>query len=316
MSKNDVRLALTEMVTGDGVFVATHVGMYRATQKLTAEDLGLDELPKEAISLGTLKLLPDSICPELEAMRKIENKVNHLVRSNTFRFEGMGNYAKTEKAVQLAKDLHDLKVQYNKAFISFLENYEQRQEDSIDYWLVKAPALNIEEEAMRNLVTASFIPRTSLRVKFRFSIVFIKMPKPATVVWENAKEELAAMTDTFVESTVKQLRSEALTAISSMGDALQDGKWNQKTLDKATNMLERIKDMQLVEDTELVSCIEDFTRKHLTRKAPEIKENHNAFAALSSGIAETVNNLRTIASEDSKEMVMRAFNLKARKINK
>ena len=77
---------MVEMIKGGGVFVNTRIGMYRANKRMTAEELGIGELPKKAVSLGSMKLLPDEICPEMKLLRAIENRTNGLVNLRTFEF--------------------------------------------------------------------------------------------------------------------------------------------------------------------------------------------------------------------------------------
>ena len=311
---NAIEEKMIELVKGGGMFVNTKVGMYRATKKLTADELGIGQMPKEALSLGTMKLLPESICPELKYIRQIESKVNSLVNLHTFPFEGLGNYLKNSKSEEFAIELKELKREFYDAVEIFMDAYDQRMIDSQEYWGEKASALRIDKYALQSAVANTFLLPSQVREKFKFIVTYVKMPSPATEAWENAEAEFQELSADFVKLSIQQLREEAYTAMSAMGESMASGKWNQKTLNKASKILDRIQDMQLVEDDELVSKIKKFKADFLNIEAKDYKDDTNAFAELRDGIRTATEDLKQMAVDDVQEVVNRQFDIGSRKI--
>jgi len=311
---NAMEEKMIELVKGGGMFVNTKVGMYRATKKLTADELGIGQLPKEALSLGTMKLLPESICPELKHIRQIESKVNSLVNLHTFQFEGLGNYLKNSKSEEFSLALQELKQEFYDAVDAFMNVYGQRIIDSQEYWGGKANALRIDKYALQGAVVKTFLEFQQVREKFKFIVTYIKMPSPATEAWENAEAEFQELSADFVKLSIQQLREEAHTAMSAMGESMASGKWNQKTLNKASKILDRIQDMQLVEDDELIGKIKTFKADFLNIEAKDYKDNTNAFAELRDGIRTATEDLKQMAVDDVSEVINRQFDIGSRKI--
>jgi len=298
---------MVEMIKGGGCFVSTRLGLYRANKRLTAEELGIEELPKKVISLGSMKLLPDEICPEMKIVRSIENRVNGLVNLRTFEFEGFGRYLKNVNSEVFATELEELREEFNQVVDLFEQNYHSYISASVDFWGEHADSLSIPRFKLEEAVRDSFIPPHELRSKFKFLVTYLQIPDPAKDAWKNAEVEYQELSQTFLEETMRQLRYEAVKAMEDMAAAISAEKWSQKTLNKIPKMLERIEQMQLVEDDELADSISRFRDQFITMEAKDFKKEDGAEALtkLQEGLASATGELKELAQQDMKEAVER-----------
>jgi hypothetical protein len=294
---------IVELIKGGGCFVSTRIGLYRANKRLTADELQLGDLPEKLVSMGSLKLLPDDICPEMKCIRSIENRVNALVNLRTFEFEGFGRYLKNESSSAFAEELEELRKEFDGVVDVFVENYLEYIQASVDFWGGYADEFGIQKKAFEEAIRESFIPAYKLREKFKFVVTYLQIPDPAREAWKNCEEEYTALSQEFVEMTMRQLRHEAVTAMNEMANSIATDKWNQKTLNKLPKMIERIKQMQIVEDVELTSRIEAFEKEFVTMEAKGYKaeEGEEALARLRTGLSSAVTELKELAEADLKE---------------
>ncbi len=298
---------MIEMIKGGGCFVNTRLSLYRANKRLTKEELKLESLPEKLVTMGALKLLPDEICPEMKLIKQIENKVNAIVNLRTFEFEGFGRYLKNSNADSFAAEIEQLRVEFNQRVQEFEEHYEEYIERSVEFWGKHAGALDLYPSAFKQTVREAFIPRHALRDKFKFTVTYLEIPNPAKDAWKNCETEYKALSADFLETTMRQLRAEACTAMEDIAASIESGAWNQKTLNKLPKMLERIEQMQIVPDEQLKQRIEDFKREFVTMEAKDYKAENGAAALsrLRTGLTAAVGELREMAEADLKASLER-----------
>lgn len=298
---------MIDLIKGGGCFVSTRTSIYRASKRLTAEELGITELPKKIISLGNMKLLPDEICPEMKLIRSIENRINSLVAQNTFEFEGFGRYLKNANADVLATELSSLQEEFEAVLVTFEENYENYITDSVLFWGEKASSLGMNQWQLEEAVRESFVPQRELRKKFKITVAYLQIPDPARDAWKNCETEYTEMSEAFLQETMLQLRHEAVSAMENIATAMTSDKWNQKTLNTIPKMVERIRQMQIVDDEELSEAITRFQDDFITMSAQDYKSEDGelAFTKMKAGLDGAVTELKELANQDMKEALDR-----------
>ena len=307
---------MVELIKGGGCFVSTKVGMYRANKTMTAEELGIGTLPKKHFRNGSMSLLPDDICPEMKAIRQVENRVNSLINIRTFEFEGLGHYLKNENSATFAAELQELREEFETLMESFIENYDDYITASVEYWSKYAGELNVDSDVFAKAVREAFIAKSKVREKFKFKCAYVEVPSPAQDAWKNSNQEYVAMSQEFLTLTMGQLRHEACTAMEEIAESITNDKWNQKTINRIPKLLERIESMQLVEDDELSNAIESFKESFITMKATEYKQEDNeaALKDLKSGLSDAVSQLQELAGADMVEAVENKLSGSGRRI--
>ena len=288
----------TKIIQDGGVFVSTKVSLYRARRKWDNEELGLRRIPSKLGSAGSINLLPPEICPQYERLKQIEGAVNNLVALHTFEMEGIGKFMKVENFSDFNNELIKLKQEFALIVNEFVTHYQEYIEASINMWRELADKFNMQPDEMEYKVREAFPPSFVIPDKFKLEVRYYKLPAPATDVWQDALEEQKQMAQEFVEATMRQLRSETADMMNQIQDAVTNGKWNQKTLNRVTKMLDRIKRMQLAEDRELTDSIEEFKQEYLSTPAKEYKNNEEMFRQLGEGIKGAVQKLNELADED------------------
>mgnify|MGYP003592952333 CR=1 FL=1 len=114
---------LLDALTREGVLITVSVRYWRATKKLTAEDLGLDPESVESrlISLGHKKLVPT------EAMKNfalIEGRAHALVEASTFPFlNGLAHFLPNTKLEEVTGKLAALEQEFREETQRFLGRY-------------------------------------------------------------------------------------------------------------------------------------------------------------------------------------------------
>lgn len=294
---------MIELLKDGGCFVNTRVGLYRGNKKLTAEELGIDgELPPKLVSFGNVKLLPDDICEEMKLIRSIENKVNGLVNIHTFEFEGFGRYIKNSEIEIFSSQIEELRSEFEGVVGVFEINYPDYIERSVEYWGDYADTFGIECSLWKKAIRDSFIPVERLREKFKYVVTYLQMPSPAKDAWVNCESEAQALSEEFLETTMRQLRHETFVALDDMASAIASGKWNQKTLNRLPKIIERIENMQLIPDDDLMDKITSFKDNFVTMEAKDYKteDGEEKLLDLQKGLRKTVKDLREMADADMK----------------
>src|SRR5512136_897613 len=132
---------LLDALTREGVLINVSVRYWRATKKLSPQDLGLDpdNVAERLISLGHKKLLPKEA---LERLALVESRAHSLIESSTFPFlNGLGHFLPNSKLEEVTGKLKELETEFDQAREAFLGQYAELRRQASTEWYEAARRL-------------------------------------------------------------------------------------------------------------------------------------------------------------------------------
>lgn len=310
---------LMEVISQQGVIVTRNISHFRGNKKLTHTDLGIPEPPKTT-RLGSMKIVPED-CPILARIQQIESEVGTYIKANTHDFCGLarflpnneievkdaeGNVTGTITRLERTREfLEQKRDEYNRMVAEFFESYESIKESGIEEAvLMHSNKFDVPESVLRDSITNAFPTREKLQKKFQFNFAFMPL---ADMKGVNKANELTNLCDSFIQSASGKFRELAHQTLSDMSEAIAEGKWNQKTLNRVPKVLEQIRNMSLVPDDDLVNRLEKFNSEFLNSEAKDFKSDEEALAAMQEGLKSAIGDLRNLAEHDSADEVRERF---------
>ena len=125
---------LLDALTREGVLINVSVRYWRATKKLTAEDLGLDPESVESrlISLGHKKLIPKEAMKNLALL---ESRAHAMVEASSFPFlNGLGHFVPNTKLEEVTARLTALEKEFHEEKARFMNQYSEMRKIAADEW--------------------------------------------------------------------------------------------------------------------------------------------------------------------------------------
>jgi hypothetical protein len=287
----EIKASIVDRLAREGVLVRVHIGRWRASHKLSPQDLGLD--PKEAkplleqVELGRKLLLPRQILDELRRIedRGRRNLQNHsldtllgpfMPASEFPRFRTEHEKLKEEYMAirdQIVGRLPELREQVARAFRNAAEAIYPRVasktnitlEEFREEYTQRALRLFPDEQTIRNSFyfeyELAYVPLSSELVAEearRAEIVRNQQLREELRrhVYERKKEEV----DRFLTDVVQRLRSIVYHTVSSALNQVRRGKVPRSTVEKLRNLVERVSALNVYGDAEIERAIRELEK--------------------------------------------------------
>ena len=326
---------LLDVLTREGVLVNVSVRYWRAQKKLNAEDIGLDreDVNSRLISLGHKKLLPR------EALAKfalIESRAHALVESSTFPFLNcLGHFLPNSKLQEVTGKLTEIQEQFHTATAEFLRQYRQLRTQAAKEWRETARRLAVDPARLMATIEAAFPEPDHMQKYFSFDVHLfeIKVPERLTTglvtlgdqqniiaarekAAREAGEKIGKDVNSFVADCVATMRRETSILCEEMLASMKSGKGlHQKTLNRLLNFIDHFKQLNFAEDQELNSTLESFRDQFLEVPAGYYRDSDIEQSRLTQGIKALANTTRTMAIQDSREIIEKFGQMGRRKFN-
>jgi len=317
---------LIDVLTREGVLISVSVRYWRATKKLTAEDLGLDpgRVTERFISLGHKKLLPKEA---LEPFALIESRAHALVEGGTFPFlRGLARYLPNTKLQEITDRLQRLEKEYQTAKERFLEHYAETRERALAEWREAAQRLGSDPERLVATISAAFPDPQRMDRCFEFSVQLFQIRAPESLdlamiqsgdqeeimkVRQQAAAEAATrireQSQAFVSDCVASLRQQTSTLCEEMLESMRSGKTgvHQKTLNRLIKFIDEFKQLNFVGDQQMEQELERVRQEFLRKTAEEYRDDRFARTQLQQGLRDLADTARDLAQQDTRELVNR-----------
>lgn len=328
--------SLLNVLTRQGVLISASIRYWRATKKLTAEDLGLNpnDVTETLISLGHKKLVSREA---LAQFALIESRAHAIVEASTFPFlNGLGRFLPNTKLAEATGKLQALEQEFAQAQLAFMRQYaELRVQASRDWWAA-ASKLVSDPDRLVATIEASFPRPDQMGRYFGFETHLFQISIPETMEAElvtmesqrqvmearqtavhAAAQQIAEGVDGFVRDCVASLREQTAQLCDDMLGSMRDGKTgvHQKTLNRLVNFIDQFKQLNFAGDRELEAQLEDIRRRFLTRTAEEYRDDNQARNRLQAGIRQLADTARDMARQDTREIIERFGQMGVRKFN-
>jgi len=256
-----------------GVVADLSFSVWGAWAKLRQDDLGLDNVPKEIISLGHKKLAKKE---SLKDVHTAIHKARNYFKGNSFTFPFGGArfipYARLQRVatrMQEAEKIFNEKVEifmaeypniqtqmlmeYSEAFEAMLRKVNNRTEAEI----------RTQKEILLNRIREKYPTVDELRKRFAFDFVIFEVTDPEfkSVTSEKAlqkaskldalekayREKVSNRLDGFIEEVVASLKKMALDIVSKMQDRLDKDTVKMSTLRSFKKFAETFREMDFVD---------------------------------------------------------------------
>lgn len=327
---------LLDVLTREGVLVNVSVRFWRAQKKLNAEDIGLDrdDVNERLISLGHKKLLPR------EALAKfalIESRAHALVESSTFPFlNGLGHFLPNSKLQEVTGKLTEIQEQFHIVTEEFLHEYNLLRVQATKEWGLTARKLSVDPARLMATIENAFPNLNSIRRYFSFDVHLFEIKVPERLGLDmvtlgdqqniivardkaahEAAEKIGKGVNSFVADCVATMRRETSILCEEMLASMKSGKTgvHQKTLNRLLNFIDHFKQLNFAGDQELNSTLESFRDQFLEVPAGYYRDSDIEQSRLTQGIKALADTARTMAIQDSREIIERFGQMGRRKFN-
>ena len=326
---------LLDVLTQEGVLINVSIRYWRGRKKLAPEDLGLsqDQVSERLIALGHKRILPREA---LAGFALIESRAHALVENNTFSFlGGLARFVPNAKLGEIREKLEVLETEFLTEKQAFLDRYEERRATAIQEWRQFAPKVNADPHRLAAAVEEAFPSPIKLEQSFAFETRLFQIALPESMQEEassfaeqeavaqareraarEATDKLRHDTEEFVADCVATLREQTAKLCTDMLASIGDVKCgvHQKTLNRLNRFIDRFKELNFANDTELEAQLEAARNSLLSRTAEEYRDNTYARRQLVGGLQQLRDRAGELARADAKEVVERFGELGRRKI--
>ena len=327
---------LLDVLTREGVLISVSVRYWRATKKLSPEDLGLkpEDVSDRLIALGHKKLLPKEA---LEALALIESRAHAFIENNTFPFlNGLAHFVPNAKLAEVTGKMKVLEQEYWAAKEKFLQSYGSLRDSAVKEWREMAQKLVANPERIMATIEASFPPAANLERCFGFDMQLFQISAPERLgldlvaigdqekimaTREKAAEEAAARiraeTESFVAECVASLREQTTKLCEEMLQSINSSETgvHQKTLNRLVRFIDQFKHMNFANDAVMASELEAARKELLSRTAQEYRDSAFARTQLTQGLSRLAERARQLATADAAELVQRFGEMGKRKFH-
>ncbi len=331
----NVNNQLLDVLTRKGVLLNVSVRYWRATKKLTAEDLGLDpeSVEKRLFSLGHKNLIPRG---SLQSFALIESRTHALVDACTFPFlNGLGHFLPNARLEETMGKLAKLEHEFMTEKDVFMGRYGEMRALGLAEWREAATRLVSDPERLVEKIEESFPAPERMEKAFGFTtqLFQISVPEGFTLDEVNlheqqeviqareqavldARERIHQGVENFIGDCVASLREQTASLCEEMLESMKSGKTgvHQKTLNRLVKFVEEFKTLNFVGDSQLEEQLENVRRELLSRTAEQYRDSAFYQGKLKAGLQSLANTARDMARQDSRELVERFGQMGQRKI--
>ncbi len=326
---------LLDAVARKGVLISVHIRFWRACRRLNPEDLGLrpDQIDPRLFSLGHKRLLPRDC---LERLALIEGRAHALVEESSFPFlNGLARYVPNARLQDVTARLQALEQDFQAAREDFIRRYGPLREAALSEWRKASRALLGDRESLVSMVSTQFPRPEDLPRYFAFEtrLFTIQAPELSTArlieaadqqeiiavrrkAAEQARRDIEQSCRTFIADCAAELRSQTAKLCDEMLETMRTGGGvHQRTLNRLVAFIDRFRDLNFVNDTEMERRLQEVRDQFLGTPAAEYRDSTVARHRLTQGLEALRNEARTLAAQDTTALVEAFGQLGRRRFN-
>jgi hypothetical protein len=324
------------VLTRKGVLVNVSVRYWRATKKLTAEDLGLDpeSVEKRLFSLRHKNLIPRE---SLQAFALIESRTHALVDACTFPFlNGLGHFLPNTRLEETMAKLAKLEQEFMADKDKFLGQYSEMRALGLAEWREAADRLVSNPQKLVETIEESFPTPERMDRAFGFSTQLFQISVPdgfsmdeitlgeqqdVIRAREQAVQEAADRihkgVEGFVSDCVASLREQTARLCEEMLESMKQGKTgvHQKTLNRLVKFIDEFKTLNFVGDRQLEEQLERVRQEFLVRPAEQYRDSEFYRGKLRDGLQSLADTAREMSRQDNHQLVEQFGQLGHRKLH-
>lgn len=315
---------LLDALTCCGVLINVSIRYWRARRKLAPEDLGLtaEQVNDRLISLGHKRLLPKEA---LQRLGLIESRARAHVENSTFPFlGGIAHYVPNAGLEEVLSTLHGLRGEFDSCRTEFLAGYDDLREQALRDWAIAAETLPVDRDRLLAAIRDAFPARDRIERRFAFDIRTFQITVPDSVpsaelvdigtqreiiearrrAVSDARREIESSCRDFIADCVATLREQTAKLCDEMLETITTtGNVHQKTLNRLIRFIDRFRDLNFANDTEMAQQLENMRREFLTRTAQEYRDSDTARTRLVEGLSALRGKAGELAREDAQRLV-------------
>ena len=314
---------LLDALTCRGVLASVNIRFWRARKKLTPEDLGLsyDKVDDRLISLGHKKLLPRE---KLQRLALVEGRAHSTLEENSFPFlGGIARYVPNERLEDVNGKLERMRVEFENEKARFLERYATYRDEALGDWRRAGGKLVGDPARLVAVIEDAFPPPEKMERYFEFNISLFEISTPemprAELLDAGSRREIMAARekaagearhrieqscDEFIRESTAELRRQTSQLCSEMLETINTtGNIHQKTLNRLINFIDRFRELNFVNDTDMEEQLEQVRTRFLQRSAGEYRDSSSARGGLVQGLENLRNRANEMAGEDTTAIV-------------
>jgi len=327
---------ILDVLTRKGVLLNVSVRYWRATKKLTAEDLGLDpeSVEKRLFSLGHKNLIPRG---SLQSFALIESRTHALVDACTFPFlNGLGHFLPNTRLEETMSKLEKLEKEFMAEKDVFLGRYSEMRALGLAEWREAAGRLGGNPERLVEKIEEAFPTPERMERSFGFTTQLFQISVPDGFTMdqislgeqqdiiharEQAVQEAAQRihrgVEGFVSDCVASLREQTAKLCEEMLDSMKSGKTgvHQKTLNRLVKFIDEFKSLNFVGDVELEAQLNRVRQEFLTRPAEQYRDSAFYRGKLQTGLQSLADTAREMTRQDNRQLVEQFGQLGHRKLH-
>ncbi len=321
---NNTNNRLLDALTFRGVLISVSVRYWRARMKLRPEELGLDPLKvdQRLFSLGHKKLLPKRA---LEQLALIESRAHALVEENSFPFlGGIARYLPNTRLRETTDSLNRLKSEFGQCQNDFLSRYDSLREEALADWRQAAERISDDPGRIMDLVTGAYPPLGRVCDRFGFDIRTFQIATPEAIpraelldigsrlevveareqAVREARHEIEESCRAFVADCAATLREQTARLCDDMLKTIDTtGSVHQRTLNRLVNFIDRFRELNFVNDSEMEQQLQSVRSEFLQRTAGEYRESASARRGLVQGLSALRDRATELANADASAIV-------------
>jgi len=263
-----------------GVVADLSFSIWGAATQLKAEDLGLENIPKDKISLGHKRL---SKKERLESIWSIRQKACNVLIQNSFSFPfGSARFVPYARLQDTVEKIRLFEEDFYFEVRKFLEGYEQDRSQMLDEYegmfeeilskKYSGEILQRKKEIVLSKLRDKFPLKEDLGKKFKFELDLFEVTSPefsklgtdaalGKAEMENLyREKVSQKLDLFLEEVVSRLKYMVLKSVKNMKERTEKDCLSMKTINSFKKFAESFKSMDFV-DTEIIQHISQLEEK-------------------------------------------------------
>jgi hypothetical protein len=320
----DSQNTFLDALTCRGVLISVSVRYWRARKKLNPEDIGLNrgQVDDRLISLGHKRLVPKDC---LKSLSLVEGRAHALVEESTFPFlNGVARYLPNTKLEEVTEKLRGLQGEFEMRRDEFLARYAETRRTALQVWRTAADELLDEnQERLLAVISGAFPAADAMPRYFGFDIRTFQITAPdipqAQLVEIGTQQELiaarkqaATSAQREIERSCREFIADSVAALREQtaklcGEMLQTingtGSVHQKTLNRLVTFIDRFRELNFANDTEMTDQLDRVREQFLQKTAAEYRDDNYARQQLVSGLSALRNKAAELVGEDARQLV-------------
>ena len=237
----------------DGVLVDLHIGFWRAHKSLDPIDLKMrrEDIP-DIFKLGTKLLMPQE---ELKKFNNLEHKARKRLEALSFPFfvGTTCRFVPLKSLQQVVEDLKKAKVEFEYLVSHMIDNYRDNREKML-----------IQYHDIRESLEPFYPTITALYNKYYFKWNVFEIGEITEACaselkeeYDNFKRKLSEEFNIFLESSVKELRSEVSSTCVKLLKRIENGEIiKDQTINSVRNVIDRFEKLNFVGDLKVSQSLE------------------------------------------------------------